>query len=531
MSDFKDKLKIDLSDLTDPKKNQNTARQMLGDGKREDYRLNINIASDKTEGYSWGLLADFLSAYDAGNTDTNSLRWAFLSTVATMKGRDCWVNFGGQPLYPNMYTLITGDPGCGKSTAINAAKSLLDELGYPSRTPDIIDAGKLGYYFTREYKEQRIEAMPLEDDATVTQSSAKQAFLNKFDTAANTLAAMEISDRFTGRQFNTRERLEELDHDALAIVAGEYTGTFPPNAKWFTSKALIDLYDAPDHNRYEINEGTILQRPIINLLGGVTPSGLTKTFEASDLHTGLLTRIMLVFSTQVEKSDPFAQRHDFKASTDLLNSLRTLYDYKGEIGITEEARKVYNLISVMQMNSTYDIRLEFYYNRRSLHLTKVAMLIALLNSRAEITKSDMITANTLMLFTEFNMPRCLSAFANTAQIKIRNEIIDYLEKHMAGKAGITSEDIVVNVSGKLGINQDSQVVRQLQRLHDSGMIMVMDNVKGANHYILNKPKNTDVIEATALKVADINAIPEWDFTSYANVDEDIDVLSSPEIEL
>lgn len=526
---FKNELKIDLDEFKKDIQKESLAKQMVGDGKREDIKLKINLAADSKTGPSWGILQDFLDAYDAGNTDTNSLRWAFISTIGIMKGRDCWVNFGGQPLFPNMYTLITGDPGCGKSTAINAAKLLLSELGYPSRTPEIIEAGKLGYYFTREYKEQRVASMPMDDDASVTQSSARDAFLNKFNTSADTLAAIEISDRFTGKQLAARGRLEELDHDSLAVVAGEYAGTFPPGAKWFVSKALIDLYDAPDHDTYEINEGTILQRPIMNVLGGITPSGLAGAFDAADLHTGLLTRIMLVHSKLVEKSDPFRQKHDFKASTDLLNNLRRVYDFKGEMTIAADARQAYNIIAMAQMNSTYDIRLEFYYNRRSLHLTKVAMVIALCNSRTEITRSDMIAANTLLLYTEFNMPRCLSAFANTAQVKIRNEIIDYLEKHMASKSGITSEDIVVNVSSKLGINNDQMIVMQLQRLHDSGMIMVMDNSKGANNYILNKPKNTDVIEAMAVRVADISLIPEWDIASYAN--EDGDVLEDIDIEL
>lgn len=494
-------------------------RKLLGNGQRRTNVLDIKIASDKTEGYSWGLLSDFLEAYDAGNTDTNALRWAFISTIGIIKGRDCWVNFGGQPLFPNMYTLLVGDPGCGKSTAINAAKALLDELGYPSKTPDIIDPNKLGYYFTHEYKDHRVNMMPMEDNASVTQGQARDAFLSSFDTKEHTLAAIEISDRFTGKQFACRARLEMLEHDALSVVAGEFTGTFPPGSKWFTNKALIDLYDAPDHPTYEISEGALLNQPVMNLLGGVTPSGLAKSFETSDMYTGLLTRIMLVHSKHVEKSDPFSQRHDFKASTDLLKNLNKVYDFQGEITISEEARKAYGLISMMQMNSTYDIRLTFYYNRRSLHLTKVAMIIALLNNRAEIQKSDIVTANTLLLYTEFDMPKTLSAFANTAQIKIRNEIIDYLEKHVASRAGITSEDIVTSVSSKLGINNDAMIVKQMQRLHDSGMIMVLDTIDGPHNYVLNKPRNTDVLEAMTIKVAKVEAIPEWNIANYANADE------------
>lgn len=509
------KIDLDFSDLPGESK---LSRKLLTNAQRSNNALDIKIRASDTEGYSWGILGDFLDAYDAGNTDTNALRWAFIATMATIKGRDCFVNFGGSPLYPNMYTLLVGDPGCGKSTAINAAKNLLEELGYPSKTPDIIDPNKLGYYFKREYKDQRINAMPIDDAATETQGAARDNFLKSFTTEENTLMSMQISDRFSGRQFTARSRLETLDHDALSVIAGEYTGTFPPGSKWFTSKALIDLYDAPDHNTYEISEGAVLDQPIMNLLGGVTPSGLAKSFETSDMYTGLLTRIMLVHSKHVEKRDPFEQKHDFEASTELLQNLDKIYDFKGEITISPEAKRIYGIISVQQMNTTYDVRLEFYYNRRSLHLTKVAMILALLNNRAEIQKSDMVTANTLLLYTEFDMPKCLSAFANTAQIKIRNAIIDYLEKNMQVKDGIHSEDIVTSVSSKLGINNDSMIVKQLQRLYDSGMIMILDISDGPNNYVLNKPRNTDVLEAVAAKVADIGAIPEWDIANYSNTD-------------
>lgn len=529
-----DFIEISFDDLaTTNKSNKSSIKKLLGDGKKKDYILDIDIKNNTTEashGYSWGLLGDFLDAYDAGNTDTNALRWAFISAIATIKGRDCWVNFGGQPLYPNMYTLITGDPGCGKSTAINAAKGLLDELGYPSRTPEIVDAGKLAYYFTREYKDQRINAMPMEDMGGETQSAARDSFLKSFTNGENTLESMQISDRFSGRQFTTRGRLEDLDHDSLAVVAGEYTGVFPPSAKWFVSKALIDLYDAPDHPTYEISEGVILDRPIMSMLAGVTPAGLSKTFETSDLNTGLLTRVMLVHSKHVEKSDPFAQRHDFKLSTDLITSLHKIYDLKGEITISDEARKVFKLISVAQLNSSYDIRLTFYYNRRSLHLTKIAMVLALLNNRVEIQRSDIVTANTLLLYNEFYMPKCLTTFANTPQIKIRNEIIDYLEQHMTSSKPITSDDIVTNVSAKLGVSRDALIITQLQRLHDSGMIMVLSTLEGANNYILNKPRNTDILQAVDLKIAVVEAIPEWDISNYADNDTD-PLTTSGDLEL
>lgn len=475
-----------------------------------------NVKIDNSEGYSWGLMEEFLTCYDKGNVDTNALRWVFLSMIGTMKGRDCWINFGGKPLYLNMYTSLIGSPGCGKSTAILIAKELLTELGYPSMTPEIIDPRKLIYYFTEEYKSHKADGLPMGDSSSVVASSARDSFHKSLlDEGTNPVLAFEIGDRGNNAQIMAQTRLSELDHDALAIISSELMGTMPPGSKWFVDKVLIDLFDAHDYERYEANEGVFLNKPIMNILGGITPQGLAKTFSVEDFNTGLLTRMMLVHVKDINKGDPWEQVHDFKASTELLSSLGDIYSYKGEISVSSEAKKTYKLITTMQYNSNYDIRLSFYYNRRSLFLVKVSGIIALIHGRTEILKADMITANTLLLYTEFDMPKALTEFGNTVTIKVRNAIIDYLEIMLHKSIPVHSVDIIEAVSAKLGISKDEVIITAIQKLVSTGLISAL--LSGtSNQYILDRPKNTDILEAMKAKVADPKAIPEWSIIDYAN---------------
>lgn len=519
-----DEIKIDLAnrEANLKKKQEESLAGLLALGKKKPTpkpMLNISASGDNTDGFSWGVMDDFLESYDRGNTDTNSLRWAFLSMIATIKGRDCWVNFGGKALYPNMYTALVGSPGCGKSTAIMIAKDLMDELGYPAKSPEIVDPSKIPHYFSEEYKSSRVDALPVGDGGTVVNNSAKALFLENFNKDNNDPhMAFDISERHSSQQLITRARLEELDHDSLGIISSELMGTIPPNSKWFVNKILIDLYDAHDHATYEVAEGVVLNKPIMNLLGGITASGLAESFKVSDFNTGLLTRITLVHSKDVEKGSPWDQDHDYKASTELLNKLKEIYDFKGEMKISSNAKKTYALITTTQHNTDYDIRLSFYYNRRSSLLTKVSMIIALLNGRDVISRSDMITANTLLLYTEFDMPKTLTDFGNTANIKIRNAIIDYLEKQLHKSTTTSSADIIENVSARLGLSRDNIVVTQLQKLVSTDLVTSLE-LGSIRVYHLNKPKNTDILEASKVKVADVKAIPEWNITSYALEDE------------
>lgn len=508
---------------------------LLSLGSKKKPKISPNVSSDKTDGASWGLLDVFLDCYDKGNCDTNSLRWAFLSMIGTLKGRDCWVNFGGSPLHPNMYTALVGDAGCGKSTAIKIVRDMLEELGYPSRSPEIVDPNKLSMYFGTEYKASRTETLPMAEGGSVIHSAAKTNFLRSMqDDKVDHVLNLSIADRHSNQRFITKARLEELDHDALGIVSSELMGTIPPQAKWFVHKLLIDLYDAHDFERYEVAEGVVLNRPVMNLLGGITASGLADTFKVSDFSTGLLTRIMLVHARDVEKSDPFGQSEDYKDTTILLERLRKVYDFKGEVGISAEAKRTYRLITAASYNSVYDTRLTFYYNRRTLFLTKLAMIICLLHDRDTVSRSDMITANTLLLYTEFDMPKALTDFGNTPQVRIRNAIVEFLEKQKHKETLTTSEDITKAVVAKLGLRNPRGVIEEIRNLVQSKMVTALGTGAGDTEvrtYHLDKPKNKDVIEALKIGVADIDAIPEWNITAYALEEESDRLELGPDIEL
>jgi len=504
---------------------------LLDRGTKDKVKVIPNVLREGVEGvdtgnaYSWGLMSEFMDCYDKGNTDPNCLRWGFLSLLGIIKGRDCYVNFGGRPVYPNLYTAFVGNPGCGKSTALTVIKDLLQELGYPSTTPEIVEPNKLAYYFGKEYKGSRVDALPVEGRPNQVNQTARENFLDSFkQDELDPLTVLNIRDRHSGHQLIARSRLEELDHDCLTIISSELMGTIPPNAKWYVNKILIDLYDAHDHDTYEVAEGVILDQPIINLLGGITPTGLATTFNVSDFNTGLLTRIMLVHHREIEKGDPFAQTHDYKASTELLHSINRIYDFKGEITLTAEARQTYKLIDMTQYNAVYDTRLSFYYNRRSLFLVKVSMLIALMHGRTEIEKKDMVTANTLLLYTEYDMPKTLSSFGNTPSIKIRNTIIEFLEGQIKKANPTLSKDIVEHVSNKLGVSRESAITVELQKLISTGVVNYL-LMGDANQFFLSKPKNTDIIEALKAGVADYEAIPEWNISDYELAEEELDQVS------
>jgi energy-coupling factor transporter ATP-binding protein EcfA2 len=472
-------------------------------------------ASPNDKNQSWGLMDDFLRAYNKGNVEINGLRWGFYSLFSLIKGRDVWLNYGGNALFPNLYVALVGNPGCGKSTAITVVKKIAQELGYPSFSPEIINPNKLFYYFQETYKASIIDMM--NDSGVIVEDKFiqdKKAFLaSAFKEKSNPMLEFSISNRFDSPKSTQHLRLLELDHDAFGLWSSEFLGTIAPSNKWLVTKVLTDLYDAQDYTTYAPDEGIVLTRPIINLLGGVTTSGLAKSFGVEDFNNGLLTRMVLVKLGDIQKANPFGQKHNFVHSTQLLEDLENVYNMKGEITISKEAQDLFNRINNFQFNADYDIRLSFYYNRRSLILIKLSMLTALMNKRMVISDGDIKIANTLLMFTEFDMPSCLTDFASTTGIKIRNVIISYLETRLRTTEETTGDMIVKNVSQKLGIATPRPIILELKSLIESKAVLALP-MGDRDSYTLQKPKNVDILRAMDYDFVNVDFIPEWNINDY-----------------
>jgi Protein of unknown function (DUF3987) len=54
--------------------------------------------------------------------------WAGYATVSSAIGRRVWFNLGSMTYYPNLYIMLVGDAGSGKSTAISRARSILEPI-------------------------------------------------------------------------------------------------------------------------------------------------------------------------------------------------------------------------------------------------------------------------------------------------------------------------------------------------------------------------------------------------------------------
>jgi len=55
--------------------------------------------------------------------------WMAIGTIASALERKCYIKWKRDTIYPNLYIVLTGPPGCRKGTAMRPAKQFLDKIG------------------------------------------------------------------------------------------------------------------------------------------------------------------------------------------------------------------------------------------------------------------------------------------------------------------------------------------------------------------------------------------------------------------
>lgn len=286
--------------------------------------------------------------------------WSALSTIASAVRRQVWVSMGHFKVYPNMYVVLVGPPGrCRKSVAINIATSLLKDIKDVHISADAITREAL----IRELKE-----------------STKKIF---------------IGDEV------------EYDHSSITVVSKELSVFLTANNPDLLS-LLTDLYDNPDHWEYRTkNSGwDKINNVWLNKLAASTPSWLVGSVPLSAIGGGYTSRVIFVVEHDVRQrvARPKLGAEELQAQESCMEQLAVISTLNGEIDLTPEADEWFDhwYTTNVQVPRT-DFRFAGYYERKHIHLLKVAMLLTLGRGADTISMMDLLMANNLLESMESKM--------------------------------------------------------------------------------------------------------------------------------
>jgi hypothetical protein len=336
-----------------------------------------------------------------------------------------------------------GNPGTRKSTAALLVKKLLTSLGFVS-----FSASK-----TRKEKFLLdLEGIPEESK---DRRDHNIVFENLFGTETeNDTIGQEPKEVF--------------------IIAPEFNNFLPAGDLEFLSD-LGDLWDWDDENhfyRYRLKNSKSVHifQPTISILAGNTHEGFQFMFPPQALGQGILSRIILVYAEPTGKKITFPPPPDQKIHEEILRTFRRIKEeVKGTVVIKNDARHALDMI-YRSWKELDDQRFKHYSTRRFTHLLKLVIICAAARISRVVELTDVLLANTLLSFTENQMPKALGEFGKSRNAEAANKLMAALYET---KKPMTLNDLWKVVSNDLDKLGDLSIL--LQNLQNADKIQIVRN--------------------------------------------------------
>lgn len=352
-------------------------------------------------------MANFFSDYFDYTKDTESPmfyhRWCAISGIAALLGRQYQFPHGHFIVYPNFYTMLIGEPGARKSTAISIIKKLVQATGY---------------------------------NTVASNKTTKEKFLLDLE------GGFDFSQEAAGDEPSDFQELFGSDDNSpreVLIAADEFGDFLGANNVEFVS-LLTTLWDNLDHydNRIKTGKSVHIVSPTVNILSGSTATGFAQTFPPEIMGQGFLSRMLLVYSDPSNKKIPFPTRPDDAATIEIVNSLSRIKNTVTGLAELEPTAKAMLEKIYVTFEGLEDSRFKSYSTRRFTHLLKLCLVTAAAHYSTSITEEHVLLANTILSYTETKMPMALGEFGKSKHSDIAHKIMTHLYE---ATAPVTANDL------------------------------------------------------------------------------------------
>lgn len=309
--------------------------------------------------------------------------WAAITTVAGALERRVWTATDTGLLYPNMFTILTGEPAAGKSLMVLEARKIWTSVHGLKVGPD---------------------------------NPTKASFLDSLFESLQTRS-------MHGKPFI---------YCAMNVACREFGVLFQHNDRAFMED-LTDLYDNPP--KYSAprrtSKSVSIDRPTINVLAAVTPDKLGDFMPEAAWGQGFTSRLLFIYGVNppTKDRDIFKRQNHERNYGRLVDHLTvTFNDLFGEFEWEEDAavelNRWYN--AGMEPVPTYS-RLRHYLGRRDSHAIKLAMISAVSSkNELRVERSDVDRALYWLIEAEKVMPDVFRAMAQKSDIQLLEDLYNHL---------------------------------------------------------------------------------------------------------
>ena len=344
-------------------------------------------------------MEDFFSNYItySGETEVPATfnRWAAITGLGALLGRQYHFDHGHFHIYPNMYIMLIGSAGTRKGTAIKLMRKLLEQTGYNKFAAE------------RTSKEKFLLDLAGEGDLD-PKSVDPQAFLE--------------ASLFGGDEDSTKP-------DCEMFVAIDEFNDFIGNGNIEFISMLGNMWDYHGlyKNRIKTGKSVEINNPTISIIGGNTPTGFSLAFPTDILGQGFFSRLLLIYSDRSDRRITFPPPPSPEHTRSILDQLKAIKSISiGSATLSGTAERLLDKI-YKRGSQLDDIRFESYSNRRFTHLLKLTILCSAARISSRIEEQDVIYANTILSAAEHVMPRALGEFGKARHSEVSHKIVQLAE--------------------------------------------------------------------------------------------------------
>lgn len=376
-------------------------------------------------------------------------RWTSVSIVGALLSRNIKLPFGHSYIYPNQYIMLTGTPGTRKGTAIRIGKNLLEKLGYNYIAPN---------------------------------KAAKEAFWD-WMVKNKILEGIQYTDL---EDLDLTEDLDPAPTPTQAYVAhDEFLDFIGIGDDGFITN-LTNLWDnLPTYDNPKIRGKSVrIVQPTVNILSGITPSGIAETFKSLALGGGFFARMLFIHSIPTPHKITFPELPCLNLESEILTILNEIKEINGIVFLTPSVKLLLDKL-YKEAPEILDSRFAFYSQRRFTHLIKLIIILAAIDLTLTPTEEHCILANTILYNTELAMPSALGEYGKSKFADISNLILTALNK--------AEEPLGLRHLWKLvsrDLNKYTDLLEVMQGLEMAERVQRIDNHRRGVQYLPNNDLKT-----------------------------------------
>lgn len=340
-------------------------------------------------------LGNWIEAYREFTAGTESPAvfhlWVAIGTLAAAAQRKVKMESGHYDIHSNMYIILVAPPGkARKSTALRVGKRLLakmKEFGQPVN----------------------------------------------FSTQASSVAALV-------KQMSS---IPNREHQSLTAFSSEL-GSLLGSKSIEMTDFLVDIYDCePDWDKQTLQRGLEkISHPWFNLLGATTPQWLGDNLSKTAVEGGFVARTVFVYEdTRLLVAFPELTPEQRALERALIKDLAHIATIKGSFVFSEEGKKYYKdwYEDPNRLAGNTDYRIGGYYERKHIHVLKVAMALSLAAKDELVLLPEEIKAAVMLLDSiEPGMHKAFSAVGGN----IQGTVLERLRSWIRERGKVTYKQVL-----------------------------------------------------------------------------------------